>query len=189
MKTITFIFAWLGTMSLCRADQRPGCASTNPYNVLLSKNNDYTSSFLIGFFLNFHSFGVLSWGGFGFWFVFFYFVSFGGGGGGFYKLSYGIKDCNFLNLTITIVKLTITIQCLETLILNVYVTASVLLHVPICERFAREHRSKYVTQICNSGSIFRLLLQDHRVGGRLHRNYCSDRVWSDLSEMGGAIPP
>lgn len=111
MKTITFIFAWLGTMSLCRADQRPGCASTNPYNVLLSKNNDYTSSFLIGFFLNFHSFGVLSWGGFGFWFVFFYFVSFGGGGGGFYKLSYGIKDCNFLNLTITIVKLTITIQC------------------------------------------------------------------------------
>lgn len=87
MKTITFIFAWLGTMSLCRADQRPGCASTNPYNVLLSKNNDshYTSSFLIGFFLNFHSFGVLSWGalGFGlFCFVLFYFVSFGGGGGG-----------------------------------------------------------------------------------------------------------
>lgn len=66
MKTITFIFAWLGTMSLCRADQRPGCASTNPYNVLLSKNNDYTSSFLIGFFLNFHSFGVLSWGALGF---------------------------------------------------------------------------------------------------------------------------
>lgn len=114
MKTITFIFAWLGTMSLCRADQRPGCASTNPYNVLLSKNNDCTSSFLIGFFLNFHSFGVLSWGalGFGlFCFVLFYFVSFGEGGGGFYKLSYGIKDCNFLNLTITIVKLTITIQC------------------------------------------------------------------------------
>lgn len=87
MKTITFIFAWLGTMSLCRADQRPGCASTNPYNVLLSKNNDshYTCSFLIGFFLNFHSFGVLSWGalGFGlFCFVLFYFVSFGGGGGG-----------------------------------------------------------------------------------------------------------
>lgn len=111
MKTITFIFAWLGTMSLCRADQRPGCASTNPYNVLLSKNNDYTSSFLIGFFLNFHSFWGSFVGGFGFWFVLFYFVSFGGGGGGFYKLSYGIKDCNFLNLTITIVKLTITIQC------------------------------------------------------------------------------
>lgn len=55
MKTITFIFAWLGTMSLCRADQRPGCASTNPYNVLLSKNNDshYTCSFLIGFSLIF----------------------------------------------------------------------------------------------------------------------------------------
>lgn len=68
MKTITFICAWLGTMSLCRADQRPGCASTNPYNVLLSKNNDshYTCSFLIGFFLNFHSFGVLSWGALGF---------------------------------------------------------------------------------------------------------------------------
>lgn len=114
MKTITFIFAWLGTMSLCRADQRPGCASTNPYNVLLSKNNDshYTSSFLIGFFLNFHSFGVLSCGAlvFGlFWFVLFCF--FWGRGWGFYKLSYGIKDCNFLNLTITIVKLTITIQC------------------------------------------------------------------------------
>lgn len=76
MKTITFIFAWLGTMSLCRADQRPGCASTNPYNVLLSKNNDYTSSFLIGFFLNFYSFGVLSWGGFGFWFVLFCFILF-----------------------------------------------------------------------------------------------------------------
>lgn len=108
MKTITFIFAWLGTMSLCRADQRPGCASTNPYNVLLSKNNDshYTCSLifiLLGFFRA------------GLWvlvcFVLFYFVSFGGGGGGFYKLSYGIKDCNFLNLTITIVKLTITIQC------------------------------------------------------------------------------
>lgn len=110
MKTITFIFAWLGTMSLCRADQRPGCASTNPYNVLLSKNNDYTSSFLIGFFLNFHSRG-------GLWvlvcFVLFCFILFllGEGVGGFYKLSYGIKDCNFLNLTITIAKLTITIQC------------------------------------------------------------------------------
>lgn len=85
MKTITFIFAWLGTMSLCRADQRPGCASTNPYNVLLSKNNDYTSSFLIGFFLNFHSFGVLLWGalGFGlFCFVLFCFFWGRGGGGG-----------------------------------------------------------------------------------------------------------
>lgn len=112
MKTITFIFAWLGTMSLCRADQRPGCASTNPYNVLLSKNNDYTSSFLIGFFLNFHSFGVLLWGALGFGlFCFVLFCFFWGRGGGFYKLSYGIKDCNFLNLTITIVKLTITIQC------------------------------------------------------------------------------
>lgn len=76
MKTITFIFAWLGTMSLCRADQRPGCASTNPYNVLLSKNNDYTSSFLIGFFLNFHSFWGSFVGGFGFWFVLFCFVLF-----------------------------------------------------------------------------------------------------------------
>lgn len=86
MKTITFTFAWLGTMSLCRADQRPGCASTNPYNVLLSKNNDshYTSSFLIGFFLNFHSFGVLSCGAlvFGlFWFVLFCFF-WGRGWGG-----------------------------------------------------------------------------------------------------------
>lgn len=84
MKTITFIFAWLGTMSLCRADQRPGCASTNPYNVLLSKNNDYTSSFLMGFFLNFHSFGVLSWGalGFGlFCFVLLFLLGEGVGGG------------------------------------------------------------------------------------------------------------
>lgn len=187
MKTITFIFAWLGTMSLCRADQRPGCASTNPYNVLLSKNNDYTSSFLIGFFLNFHSFGILSWGalGFGlFCFVLFYFVSFGGGGGGFYKLSYGIKDCNFLNLTITIVKFMFRNVDLKRLC-NCKCPFTCTNMRKVC----KEHRSKYVTQICKSGSIFRLLLQDHRVGGRLHRNYCSDRVWSDLSEMGGAIPP
>lgn len=95
MKTITFIFAWLGTMSLCRADQRPGCASTNPYNVLLSKNNDYTSSFLIGFFLNFHSFGVISWGALGFGLFCFILFLLGEGVGGSINFLMGSRIANF----------------------------------------------------------------------------------------------
>lgn len=95
MKTITFIFAWLGTISLCRADQRPGCASTNPYNVLLSKNNVYTSSFLIGFFLNFHSFGVLSWGALGFGLFCFILFLLGEGVGGSINFLMGSRIANF----------------------------------------------------------------------------------------------
>lgn len=84
MKTITFIFAWLGTMSLCRADQRPGCASTNPYNVLLSKNNDshYTCSFLIGFSLIFILLGFFRGGALGFGLFFFILFLLGEGVGG-----------------------------------------------------------------------------------------------------------
>lgn len=63
------MFLWFGTTSLCGADQRPGCASANPYNVLLSKNN-YCSSFLFLFLFSFILWGGGSFGG-AFWLGFF----------------------------------------------------------------------------------------------------------------------